>query len=43
MKITKKEKIDLLENIEGNTTWFNSHEIAIFKSIVKDIATKDMK
>ena len=36
-KITKKEKINLLENIDGNVTWFNLNEVKIFKSIVSDI------
>ena len=34
---TKKEKLDLLKNIESNTTWFNLNEIVIFKLIVRDI------
>ena len=31
------DKLTLLQNIEDNTDWFNSRELEIFKSIVKDV------
>ena len=40
MKITKQDKLILLENIEGNTSWFNDKEYKIFKSIIETIRNK---
>tara|TARA_R110002012_G_C11647863_1_gene611161 strand:+ start:2070 stop:2219 length:150 start_codon:yes stop_codon:yes gene_type:complete len=42
MDITLKEKLILIENIEGNTTWFNDREKEVFKSIKYDIKTKSV-
>ena len=35
--MTHQEKKILLENIEGNTTWFNKKEKEIFNQIKRDV------